>query len=72
MQTVTDFYFLEFQNHANMKLKDTCFLEENYDKPREHMKKQRHHFEDKCSLSQNSGFSSHVKMWSWTIKKAES
>ena len=38
MGKVTD-YFLRLQNHlqmvtAAMKLKDTCSLEENYDKPR--------------------------------------
>ena len=43
------------------------------DKPRQHIKKQRHHFADKGPDSQSYGFSSsHV--WtteSWTIKKAE-
>ena len=29
---------------AAMKLKDACSLEENYDKLRQHIKKQRHHF----------------------------
>ena len=32
---------------AAMKLKDSCSLEEFYDKPRQHIKKQRHHFTDK-------------------------
>ena len=32
---------------AVMKLKDTCFLKENYDKPRQCIRKQRHHFADK-------------------------
>ena len=32
---------------AAMKLKDTCSLEGSYDKPRQHFKKQRHHFNDK-------------------------
>ena len=36
------------------------------------VKKQRHHFADKGLFSQSFGFSSsHVWMWSWTIKKAE-
>ena len=44
----------------------------SYDKPRQHIKKQRHHFTDKGPCSQGYGFSSsHVWMWSWTIKKAE-
>ena len=49
-----------------MKLKD-------YDKPRQHIKKQRHYFANKGLSSQSYGFSSsHVWVWeSWTIKKAE-
>ena len=55
-----------------MKLKDTCSLEENYDQPRQHIKKQRHYFANKGPSSQGYGFSSsHVWMWEWTIKKAE-
>ena len=47
-----------------MKLKDTCSLEENYDQPRQHIKKQRHYFADKGPSSQGYGFSSgHVWMW---------
>ena len=34
------------------------------DKPRQHIKKQRHYFANKCSYSQSYGFSSsHVWMW---------
>ena len=44
---------------AAMKLKDTCSLEEIYNKPRQHIKKQRHHFADKGLSSQSYGFSSH-------------
>ena len=32
---------------AAMKLKDACSLEEIYDQPRQHIKKQRHYFADK-------------------------
>ena len=36
----------------------------SYDKPRQHIKKQRHHFADKSPSSQSYGFSSsHVQMW---------
>ena len=36
----------------------------SYDKPRQCIKKQRHHFADKCPSSQSCGFSgSHVQMW---------
>ena len=46
-----------------MKLKDSCFLEENYDKPRQYIKKQRHHLADKGSYSQSYDFSSsHIWM----------
>ena len=48
---------------AAMKLKDACFLEENYDKPRQRIKKQRHHLADKGPYCQSCGFSSnHVWM----------
>ena len=47
-----------------MKLKDTCFLEEKFDKPRQCIKKQRHHFAGKGPSSQSYGLSSsHVQMW---------
>ena len=37
---------------------------ESYDKPRQHIEKQRHHFVDKGVYSQSYGFSSsHVWMW---------
>jgi len=42
----------------------------SYDKPRQHIKKQRHHLADKGPYSQSySFFSSHCELW--TIKKAE-
>ena len=56
---------------AAMKLKGTCSLEEQ-DKPRQHIKKQRHHFADKGLYNQSYGFS--VVIYgceSWTIKKVE-
>ena len=49
---------------AAMKLKDTCFLKENCDKPRQLIIKQRHYFTNKGPSSQSYGFSSsHVWMW---------
>ena len=55
-----------------IKLKNTCSLEE---RPRQHIKKQRHYFADKGLSSQSYGFSSgHVWMWeldceeSWALK----
>ena len=47
---------------AAMKLKDAW--KKNYDKPRECIKKQRHHFVDKGLYSQSCSFSSsHVRVW---------
>ena len=44
----------------------------NYDKSRQHLKKQRHHFAIKSQYSQSYGFSSSdVQCESWIIKKVE-
>ena len=46
----------------------------SYDQPRQHIKKQRRYFANKCPSSQGYGFSSHVWMWeldykeSWVLK----
>ena len=67
METVTDFILgapksLQMVTET-MKLKDACFLEENYDQTRQHIKKQRHYFANKSPPSQGYGFSSgHVWM----------
>ena len=46
--------------------------EEDYDKPRQHIKKQRRCFINKGLYSQSYGFSTHVYgCESWTIKQAE-
>ena len=48
---------------AAMKLNDTCSLKQSYDKIRQHVKKQRHHFVYKGLYSQIYGFfSRHVSM----------
>ena len=37
---------------------------ESYDKPRQYVNKQRHHFADKSLYNQSRGFSSsHVRLW---------
>ena len=55
---------------AAMKLKDICSME-SYDKPRQHIKKQRHHFANKGAYSQSYGFSSsHVQMWELDHKES--
>ena len=46
------------EGDRSMKLKDDCSLEKSYDKPRQHIKKERHHLADKCLYSQSYGFSS--------------
>ena len=49
---------------AAMKLKDACSLGESSDKPRQCIKKQRHHFADKGLSGQSYSFSiSYVRMW---------
>ena len=48
VETVSDFIFWAPKSMqmmtAAMKLKDAYSLEENYDQPRQHIKKQRHYF----------------------------
>ena len=62
-------YFLGLQNHWGWWLqpwnsKTLAPWKKSYDKPRRHMKKQRHHFADKGPSSQSHGFSrSHVRTW---------
>ena len=44
---------------------------ESYDQPRQHIKKQRHYFANKCPSSQGYGFSSgHVWMWELDYKES--
>ena len=66
MEAETDLIFLgskiTWTVAAAMKLKDAPW-KESYDKPRQHIEKQRHHFANKSPYSQRYGFdySSHVK-----------
>ena len=54
-----------------MKLKDIYPWKENYDQPREHIKKQRHYFTNQGPSSQSYGFSSsHVWMWELDYKES--
>ena len=63
------FYFPGLQNLCRQwlqpwNLKTLTPWKESYDKPRQHIKKQRHHFANKGPYSQSYGFSSsHVQMW---------
>ena len=67
METVTDFIFLDFKITAggdcSHEIKRLALWKKSYDKPRQHIKKQRHYFADKGPHSQSYGFSSsHVQM----------
>ena len=76
METVTDFIFLvskiTVDGDCTHKIKTLAPWKKSYDKPRQHIKKQRHYFADKGPSSQSYNFP--VVMYgcrSWTIKKAE-
>ena len=63
METVRDFIFLGSKitadgdcSHEIKKM--LAPWRKSYDKPRQHIKKQRHYFADKCLSSQSCGFSS--------------
>ena len=68
VETVTDFIFLDSKITADgdcgHKIKRQLFLGKKiYEKPRQHIKKQRHHFANKCPHSLSYSFSnSHVCM----------
>ena len=56
---------------AAIKLKCTCSWKKSYDKPRQHIKKQRHHLANKGPTHQSYGFSSsHVWMWELAYKES--
>ena len=56
---------------AATKLKDAACLKKSYDKHRQCIKKQRHHFAGKGLYSQSYGFSSsHVQMWELNHKES--
>ena len=68
-------YFLELQNHCGLWLqpwnkKTLVPWRKNYDKPRQHIKKQRHYFADKVLSSQSCGFPiSRVQVWELDFKE---
>ena len=68
METVRDFIFLGSKITADVEcsheIKTIAPWKKSYDQPRQHIKKQRHHFTNKGPSSQSYGFSSsHVQMW---------
>ena len=67
-ETGTDFLFLDSKitlvKDCAMKLKMLSPWKESYDKPRQHIKKQRHHFAHKGPYCQSYSFSSsQIHMW---------
>ena len=67
METVRNFIFLDSKITADSdcshEIKILAPWKESYDKPRQHIKKQRHHFAHKGSYSRSYGFSSsHVQI----------
>ena len=71
---MTNFIFLGLQNHCRWRLqpwnKRHLLLARSYDKPRQHIKKQRDCFANKDPSSQGYGFSSsHVWMWELDYKE---
>ena len=69
VEAATHFIFLGSQYHWRKwqqpwNSKMLAPWKESYDKPRQHIKKQRHYFASKGPYSQSRGFSSsHLKMW---------
>ena len=69
METVTDFIFLGSRMQP-WNWKTLAPWKESYDKPRQQIKKQRHHSADKGLYNQSYGFSSsHV--WMWELNQKE-
>ena len=80
METVADFIFLgsiiTADGDCSHEIRRRLLLgKKSYDKPRQHIKKQRHHFAHKSLYSQSYGFSSsRVQMWvldhkeGWVLK----
>ena len=68
-------YFLGLQNHCGWWLKPWNYKtlapwKKSYDKPRQLIKKQRHHFADKGLYNQIYGFSS-IHIWMWELDHKE-
>ena len=79
VETVTDFIFLgskiTVDGVSSHEMRRHSLLGRKADKPRKHMKEQKHHYTDRGLYHQKYGFSSsHVVMYgceSWTIRKTE-
>ena len=66
METVTDFFLgstITADGECSHEIKTLASWKKSYDKPRQHIKKQRHYFANKGLYNQSYGFSSsHVWM----------
>ena len=75
METVTDVILLgskiTVDDDCRHEIKTNAPWKKSYDKPRQHIKKQRHHFADKGPSSQSCGFSS-SRVWMWELDCNES
>ena len=75
VEIVTDFILgggskITADGNCSHKIKTLAPWKESYDKPRQCIEKQRHHFADKGPYSQGYGFSSsHVQMWELNHKE---
>ena len=75
-ETVVDLIFLgsswgPVDGDCSHEIKTLAPCKESYDRPRQHIKKQRHNFADKGPYSQSYGFSSsHIGMWELDHKEA--
>ena len=62
VEIMTDFIFLGSKITADgdcsSEMKTFALWKKSYDQPRQHIKKQRHYFANKCGSSQSYGFSS--------------
>ena len=78
VETVADFILFGSKDtvdgDCSHKIKTLAPWKKSYDKPRQCIKKQSHHFADKSPYSQSYGSSRshHVRRWELDLKKAES
>ena len=74
METVTEFIFLgskiSVDDNFSHEIKGLAPWKKSYDKPRQHIQKQRRRFADKDPYSQSYTIVMY-RCESWTIKKAE-
>ena len=75
MEKVTDFILggskITADGDCSHEIKTLVPWKKSYDQPRQHIKKQRHHFANKGLSSQSYGFcSSHVRMWELNYKES--